>query len=380
MQTFPLGTGVTREELTADPHPVLARLRASEPVSWLPALERWLVTSRELALDVLRDAAAFTVDDPRFSTAQVVGPSMLSLDGAAHTRVRKPFVAPFRPAEVAQRFTGAITEHAEGLLAGIRHAGAGDLRASYAGPLAVRVVADTLGLPDVDPATLLGWYTAFVAAVSEVTAGGAVPPTAAAAYDELARQVLAGVDGGGSLLAEAAAGLERDEVVSNAAVLLFGGIETTEGMILNLLRHLLTDAAQLAAVRADPRLLPAAVEESLRLEPAAAVVDRFATRDVELGGVAIRRGDPVTVSIAAANRDPATFPDPDVFDLGRGSARQHLAFAHGPHFCPAMDLARLETVIGVGLLLDALPGLELAEPSPVTGLVFRKPQALHARW
>ncbi len=372
-----------RAELADDPHAALARLRATEPVSWIPELGHWLVTSRDIALHVLRDARTFTVDDPRFSTARVVGPSMLSLDGPAHTAARKPFVAPFRPAEVAQRFTPRITELATELVAGIRPAGHAELRAAYAGPLAVRVVAETLGIPDIDTATVLQWYSTFVAAVSEVTSGGEVPPTAAAAYESLAGHVLAGIDGNGSLLADAvASGLGRDEAVSNAAVLLFGGIETTEGMILNLLWHLLGHPHQLAAVRADPDLLPGAVEESLRLEPAAAVVDRYATRDVELAGASIRRGDPVTVSLAAANRDPATFADPDRFDVHRGNARQHLAFAHGPHFCPAMDLARLETVIGVRTLLLELPGLVPDEQHPVapSGLVFRKPQTLHARW
>jgi cytochrome P450 len=370
-------------ELTADPHPTLARLRATEPVSWVPELGHWLVTSRDAALRVLRDPRSFTVDDPRFSTAQVVGPSMLSLDGPAHSAARKPFAGPFRPAEVARRFTPRITELAAELVAGIRPAGRAELRAGFAGPIAVRVVAETLGIPEIDTTTLLRWYSTFVAAVSEVTAGGSVPVEARAAFESLAEHVLPAIDRNGSLLADAVAGgLGKDAAVSNAAVLLFGGIETTEGMILNLLWHLLRDRDQLAAVRGDLDLLPNAVEESLRLEPAASVVDRYATRDVEVAGAQIRRGDPVTVSIAGANRDPATFPDPDRFDVRRANARQHLAFAHGPHFCPAMDLARLETVIGVGTALAELPDLRLDEQHPVapSGLVFRKPQTLHARW
>ncbi|GAA5128278.1 cytochrome P450 [Pseudonocardia adelaidensis] len=368
-------------EFAANPHPALARLRATAPVAWVPELGRWLVTSRAAALRVLRDPGAFTVDDPRFSTARVVGPSMLSLDGPAHSAARRPFVGPFRPAEVARRFTPRITELATGLVSGIRPAGRAELRAGFAGPLAVRVVAETLGIRDIDPATLLRWYSTFVTAVSEVTAGGPVPPEASAAFDSLAGHVRAGAGRDGSLLGEAVAGgLGPDAAVSNAAVLLFGGIETTEGMILNLLWHLLRDPAQLTAVRDDLDLLPNAVEESLRLEPAAAVVDRYATRDVEVAGAPIRRGDPVSVSLAGANRDPATFPDPDTFDVRRTNARQHLAFAHGPHFCPAMDLARLETVIGVRTVLVGLPGLALEHPAAPSGLVFRKPQNLHARW
>jgi cytochrome P450 len=369
-------------ELTANPHPALARLRATEPVSWVPELGYWLVTSRDAALRVLRDARAFTVDDPRFSTTQVVGPSMLSLDGPAHSAARRPFAGPFRPAEVARRFTPRITELAAELVSGIRPAGRAELRARFAGPLAVRVVAETLGL-NLDTAPILRWYSTFVAAVSEVTAGGSVPAEAPAAFESLSEHVLAGIDENGSLLADAVAGgLGKGEAVSNAAVLLFGGIETTEGMILNLLWHLLRDPDQLADVRDDLDLLSNAVEESLRLEPAAAVVDRYATRDVEVAGAQIRRGDPVTVSLAGANRDPAMFPDPDTFDVRRANARQHLAFAHGPHICLAMDLARLETLIGVRTVLVELPGLVIDErhPTAPSGLVFRKPQTLHARW
>src|SRR5919204_819127 len=101
---FPLGAAATLAELEADPHPLLARLREHEPVSWLPVLGGWLVTRRDLALAVMRDPATFTVDDPRFSTAQVVGPSMLTLDGEAHHRHRAPFASPFRPAQVSRRF------------------------------------------------------------------------------------------------------------------------------------------------------------------------------------------------------------------------------------------------------------------------------------
>ena len=163
---------------------------------------------------------------------------------------------------------------------------------------------------------------------------------------------------------------------------MFGGIDTTEGMILNAVRHLLTHPNALAAVRGDPGLLANAVEESVRLEPAAAVVDRYATRDVELGGASIRRGDLVIVSIAGANRDPAVFADPDRFDIGRDNARLSLAFAQGPHFCLGAQLARTETTTAVRLLLERLPGLRLDpdHPNAPRGLVFRKPPALQVRW
>jgi cytochrome P450 len=112
------------------------------------------------------------------------------------------------------------------------------------------------------------------------------------------------------------------------------------------------------------------------------VVDRYVTADATLGGAAVRRGDLVTVSLAGAGRDPAAFPDPDRFDLRRGNASQHLAFAHGPHFCLGAQLARLEARAAVSALLRLLPGLRLdpARPHEPRGVVFRKPAVLHVLW
>jgi cytochrome P450 len=163
---------------------------------------------------------------------------------------------------------------------------------------------------------------------------------------------------------------------------MFGGIETTEGMIANAVLHLLSHPGELGLVPADRGLVAAAIEESLRLEPAAAVVDRYAPSDAQLGGARIRAGDQVTVSIAGANRDPAVFRDPDRFDIRRPNAMRHLSFAHGPHFCLGAHLARLEARVAVETLLDRLPRLrlDLRYPSSPRGLVFRKPPELRVCW
>ncbi|MGW7238536.1 cytochrome P450 [Streptomyces sp. NPDC054804] len=384
VDAFPLGASTTLAELARDPHPRLARLRADEPVSWLPELNGWLVTRRDLAVDVMRDAVTFTVDDPRFSTAQVVGPSMLSLDGAAHTRHREPFAAPFRPREVHDGFAAFIERETDRLITALEPSGAAELRRTFAGPLAVAVVTEALGLVGATTDTVLAWYDTIVRSVSDITEGLEAGPAGAAAYAELRAAVEATVADrhASSLLVSAAGRLTPSEVASNAAVLMFGGIETTEAMITNALLHLLGNPGQLALVRAEPTLLDGAIEESLRLEPGAAVVDRYATRDVVLGPAAVRRGDLVTVSLTGANRDPAVFPDPDRFDVRRGNARLQLAFAHGPHHCLAAHLARLETRIALRRLLERLPGLRLDPERPAApyGLVFRKPPSLHVRW
>ncbi|HEX3590405.1 MAG TPA: cytochrome P450 [Pseudonocardiaceae bacterium] len=378
---YPVGAAATIGELTAEPHPSLARLRAAEPVSWLPVLDGWLVTRHDLAVRVMRDAGTFTVDDPRFSTATVVGPSMLSLDGAAHTTHRNPFSGYFRPAAVDERFGGFVTEQARLLVERLRQAGQAELRRELAGPLAVAVMAHSLGLPGTAADRLLGWYDAIVAAVDGISAGRPPGTAAQTAMGELRKSVEAAVaDRRSALLTGAAATLDLPGVVSNAAVLMFGGIETTEGMTASAIAHLLGHPDQLALVQADRSLLAAAVEESLRLEPAAAAVDRYATRDVELGGAAVRAGDLVRVSLTAANRDPEVFADPDAFDVRRPDLRKQLAFAYGPHFCLGADLARLQARIATGTVLDLLPGVRLAGPVRARGLVFRKPVAVDVTW
>ena len=164
--------------------------------------------------------------------------------------------------------------------------------------------------------------------------------------------------------------------------MLFGGVETTEGMIGNALLHLLGDPAAVAAVAADRSLAGGVIDESLRLEPAAAVVDRYATADVALGGAAVQAGDLVVVSLAGANRDPAFFPGPDRFDVRRPNARQNLAFALGPHFCVGAQLAWLETQAAITAVLDGLPDVRLdpARPAAPRGLVFRKPPVVPVLW
>jgi cytochrome P450 len=387
-RAFPLGAEVTLEALEADPHPVLARLREREPVSWVPVLGGWLVTSYEEALRVMRDPAGFTVDDPRFSTAQVVGQSMLSLDGAAHERHRTPFVAPFRASAVRERFAEAVEQEVDRLIDGLAADGGAELRRAFAGPLAAAIVTRALGLGEDEVASVLRWYEAIVGAVTDITAGRAAAPAAEQAFQDLRARLEAVIEGAEpfSLLAAAAqdATLSSEEIVSNAAVLLFGGIETTEGMISNAVLHLLADPEPLACVRSDPTLVEALLEESLRLEPAAAMVDRYATTEDELAGAEVSRGELVRVSIAGANRDPRVFDDPDRLDLGRPrrSARRHLAFAQGPHVCVGVHLARLEARAALVRLLSRLPHLRLDpdRPSAIRGLVFRKPPALYVLW
>lgn len=221
-------TTVTLEQLSTDPHPVLRELRAVEPVSWVPELNAWLVTAHAACTRVLLDPETFTVDDPRFSTQQVIGPSMLSLDGAEHRRHREPFGPHFRTARI--RHLGVIARQvADRLVRRFNEEGAGDLRQLIAAPLAVAMMSRTLDLHNAPIGDLLAWYTEIVDAVHVVTGGGDVPGSGRVAFAALKQAVVEG-SGASALLGPIGhdGRLSIDEIASNVGILLFGGIVTAE--------------------------------------------------------------------------------------------------------------------------------------------------------
>jgi cytochrome P450 len=380
-----LAEQLTVEQLAGDPHPYWHRLRAEAPVVRVPALSGWVVLTHQAATAVLRDPATFTVADPRFSTGQLFGPSMLSTDGPEHARFNAAFAPGLRIGPVRARFAEYVRAEVRRLLAPCD--GQAELRSQLAAPLAVSVMRSLLGLSDIAPDVLLDWYSAIVAGVDRISAGLAAGPSAVRAHAELSERIAAAFTERRTSLAERPQPAETpepidielslDERVANAGILLFGGIETTEGMIALAAWHLLQHLEQAGQ---DPSRIPAAIEESLRLEPAAARVDRYTTRSATVAGVRIPAGELVIVSLSAANRDPAVFPDPDSFDLNRPNANRQLAFAVGPHYCLGAHLARLETHAALAELLARRATLVPAASEPPRGLVFRKPAAVTVRW
>jgi cytochrome P450 len=324
------------------------------------------------------DPKTFTVDDPRFSTQRVIGPSMLSLDGDDHRRHRDPFAPPFRAVRI-QGIEAAARQTAQRLVEGFGERGAGDLRALVAAPLAVSLMTELLDLEDVAVDDVVVWYRDIVDAVHAVTEGGEVPDAGLEAFSRLGEAVAAG-SGDSELLSPivGAGDLTTEEVVSNVAVLLFGGIVTAESAIAIAFRFLLEDPQLMRVISARRSLIEPFVEETLRLEPSAAVVDRYATRDVRIGGASIAAGDLVRVSLSGANRDPEVFVDPDRVDLNRTDSRKNLTFARGPHACLGVHLARMETVVAVEALLDAVPGIAPGRLDPIEGLIFRAPATVRA--
>ena len=288
---------------------------------WVPALDGWLVLRRDVALHVMGDAATFTVDDPRFSTGRVVGPSMLTLDGAEHHRHRAPFARPFRLQRRRERFTELVADEVDRLIDAFEPRGQAELLRDFAGPLAAAVVTHSLGLREADTGAVLGWYDAIVAAVTEVTAGGEVPAAGRAAFADLSAAIEPVLDRGpGSSLLAAAAGARRRPRAARGRLERRGdalrrdrddrGHDRQRGR---------ASAVQPGPARARRARTRACCPTRSRSRCGSSPPRRWSTgtRRPTSSSAAPRsaHGDLVRVSVAAANRDPTTFPDPDRFDV-----------------------------------------------------------------
>ncbi len=388
-ERFPVGASIEFADLEeAGREAALDRLREAEPVSWVPALGGWLVTGYAEARQMLSPRLGLTVEAEENLVRASLGTMMLTTDGAEHTRLRAPFERPFRLRDVDELFGSAIAAEAADLLAGLVPDGRCELGREFAAPFAVRMTGRVLGLSLDDVARIDGFYSAFAGAM--VYDGNPEPQRLA----DAARGELNGVLHGelarcrhepdGSLTSQVGndvgVDLSDDEIVAQLRVSMFGGIETIQAAIMNTLLLLLRDPPQLEAMLTDRGGLANAIEESLRLIPPVAFIERWTARPCELGGVELGPDEFVGASVLAANRDPAVFADPLRYDSRRENARRHLSFSFGEHFCLGAHLARIEIAGAVGLLLESLPGLRLVAGAEPAGFAFRRPATLELAW
>ena len=391
-ERFPLGASLRLADLERhDNAPLLHRLREREPVSWFAEQGVWLVTSRALFDEVMMDPERFVVDVPGNPQGIVLGRMMLAVDEPDHTRHRAPFAEPFKFSQVRARFSELVESRAAELLRGFERDRACELAAAFASPFAVSIASDILGLGLEHVEEVHAIYGAFAegmvgyldaAALGRAREASArlhefVMPAIERLRTRPDDSVLAAV-----LHAHEGSFADDGELFSNLRVILFGAIETVESMILNTTWALCRHPAERERLEGDPSLWPAAVQEGLRWVPPVGYTDRWATCDTELGGVAIARGDYVVPVIAAANRDPAAFPDPDRFDIGRGDNRQNLSFGKGIHMCLGVNLARMQGAEALRALFTRLRGLALDPEDAVepVGFNFRRPPRLRVVW
>jgi cytochrome P450 len=312
----------------------------------------------------------------------VMGRTLLELEGAEH-RAGRALVSPsFRTALLERWRTDLVEVVVHELIDRFAPRGRAELAREFTFAFPVQVIARIMGLPRQDYLRFQRLSIELLNVVYDWECGLAASATLKAYLAEiLAERRRHPQDDLISTLAESeidGARLTDDEIFAFLLLILPAGVETTYRASGNLLVALLTEPALLTQLRADRSMLPGAFEEALRWEPPITTVVRRAVRDCDLGGVAIPAGTHVSVSVAAANRDPTRYPDPDRFDPTRKNIA-HLTFGGGPHLCLGMHLARMEGIVAINALLDRLPDLRLdpSAPTPhVVGVAFRAPAAL----
>jgi hypothetical protein len=371
----------------ADPYPLYRRLREADPVAWDPFLHAWVVTSYAGVLTVLHKFSADRTPTPEQlaamglkslqPVAEVMVRQMLFMDAPAHTRLRGLCSSAFTSRRV-DHLRPHIQAIADDLIDRVIAHGRMDVIADFAAPLPAIVTAELLGVPTSDHEQLKDWSADFAEMLGNFQHNPDRVSRVLRTVEEMTQYFRSAIreqerhsrTGLIQLLIDASEGgshLSEEEVIANIIVTMVGGQETTTNLIGNGLLTLIRHPTVLAQLRDDPSIIEPAVEELLRYESPSQHTARLAPDDLTLGDKQIKKRDAVMAVMAAANRDPARFADPDRLDLTRKDNR-HVAFGWAAHFCFGAPLARIEGQIAFPSLLRRLPNLAL-EPGP---LVWRQ--------
>lgn len=402
------GINLVSPENLLQPNPVYRQLQESDPVHWSELMQSWFVTRYDDVTDCFRDARLSADRTQLFYSHQMRGMGMekvkdqlyvaerqmLMKDGAEHSRLRRNANPGLTPQAVAG-WKQDVRRITEALLDEIQPRGRIDLVSEFSELLPSRVIMEFFAIPAKDQPDLIRWCADNVRLFASTTGGDAqelaVQSNTAVVnlinYLRAAIQERRGRPGRDMLSvminAQEEGLLDEGELISNAILVLTAGHVTTVDQLTNGVNALLTHPEELRKLKENPSLIKTAVEEILRYCPAAPFIHRVATEDFELRGRTIRRGQLVFLGMAAANRDPSVFPEPDRFDIAR-QANKHIAFAFGSHICLGNRLARLELESAFELLLQRLPTLRLDEEKPpnlkANSLVFRGFYSLPVRW
>ncbi|MEY9891960.1 cytochrome P450 [Catenulispora sp. MAP5-51] len=379
--------------------PMYTTLREQEPMSRvrLPYGEpAWLATRYADVKLVMADprfsrSIAQGLDQPRLRK-ELTGDGIMGMDPPDHTRLRKLVNKAFTARRVEQMRADIKSRCTRLIDAMVEKGQPADLCEDMARPLPVSVICDLLGVPFSDHHIFREWTEGLT---NDSTMNGYVLEEIGGALGEYMSRLIAKRreeptdDLLGALVYARDDGdkLTEDELIAIAGPgLLTGGVETVSSGLPSFMFTLLADHPdQLALLRSRPELMPNAVEELLRYVPinTAAMFARYALEDVRFGDVVVRAGDPVMPALAAANRDPEVFQDPERLDITR-QANPHMAFGHGPHHCIGAALARMELQESMTALLARFPDLHLAEGREAVqwqfGVIVRGPVLLPVGW
>ncbi|UJL28199.1 MULTISPECIES: cytochrome P450 [Mycolicibacterium] len=370
----------------ADPYPLYNQLRRLSPVAgyrdWPPGtipgadepVTAWALFRYDQVFEAARDSATFSSRDPLQEASSAPSLMLVNTDPPKHETERKLVSQAFSPRRV-KRLEGWLGELVPRLLEDL---GSGEVDVmEFAAEVPTRAMVRLLGLPDGDHVRFKRWANAFmlsssltpderIASNDEMVAafaGRLTEHTARLAEQAPTDDVEDAEDLISALLRAEVGGqrLTPEEIVRFCVTLVVAGSETTTFLIGNLLHAMARDPETTARMRADRALLNVFVEETMRLDGPPQRLFRIATRDVEVGGKLIRKGEWVALFFGSANRDPDVFADPNVLDLDRPNIRQQLSMGHGLHFCLGASLARLEVMAVLNAVLDRYRTIALTD-------------------
>jgi cytochrome P450 len=347
-----------------------------------PGAPTFTAYSHDAVTAILRDADAFSSS----VLAEVVGQTIIQMDGDEHRRHRALISSAFRQKALARWQQELVQAVVDDLIDEFVADGRAELVRALTFDFPVQVIARILGLPRRDYPRFQRWSIELLSSLVNWDRAQA----AARALDAYFAEVLADRrrEPRDDLISDLSVAefdghrLSDQEIFAFLRLLLPAGVETTYRSSGNLLYALLNHPDQLAAVGADRTLMVQTIEEGLRWEPPILFLLRNAARDTEVCGVPIPSGAIVNVCVGAANRDEAVYENADRFDIFR-PRQHHVSFGWGPHMCVGMHLARMETTVALNAILDRLPGLRLDDefdPPFVQGTAFRSPPALHVQF
>jgi pulcherriminic acid synthase len=382
-------------EFEADPNPVYEVFREQYPVYFDKNINTYIL-SRYEDVEYVFKSKDFTSDNYSWQLEPVHGRTILQMEGRDHSLHRGLIQPAFRGSELTEKFLPVIKDNAASLIKKFAKDGKVDLVDQFTLRFPINVIVDMLGLDKADHDRFNGWYHSIMAFLSNLSGSEEVMANGLKTKDELSdymmpiiadRRKNPGTDLLSTLCTAQIDGemMSDEEIKAFVSLLLVAGGETTDKAMSNMFMNLIANPDQMDAVRNDRSLLANAFAETLRHSPPVQMIMRQSAVDVEFHGVKIPAGSTVTLLLAAANRDPRKYDQPEKFDITRKdlafdraftAAANHSGFALGRHFCVGAMLSKAEVEIGASLLLDAMEDIKFAESAKQTGVFTRSPKSM----